>query len=134
MLPLLLLALWSPASLADEDLAKFQGTWKYESMEAAGKAVDVTPFKETLLVLKDGNFTQGDAKGTFAIDASKTPKTIDLKFANGPLKEITLKGIYELDDTTYKLCSGKPGGDRPKAFDSKAKDGGAISILKKVKP
>jgi uncharacterized protein (TIGR03067 family) len=133
MLALALSAMLTPVTFADEDLKKFQGSWKYDSMEVAGKPVDVTPFKTTLLVLKDGKFTQGEAKGTYTINASKTPKTIDLKFTNGPLEGITLRGIYELDETTYKLCSGKPDGARPKTFDSTAKDVGAISVLKKEK-
>jgi uncharacterized protein (TIGR03067 family) len=131
MIALLLSAMLSPAAFADDDLAKFQGTWKYESMEADGKAVDITPFKDIPLVLKDGKFTQGKAEGTYSIDALKNPKTMDLRFTSGPMKGITIKGIYELDATTYKLCSGKPNGARPKAFDSTAKDVGAISILKK---
>ncbi len=131
MLTLMLLAIISAPA---DDVAKFEGSWSYESMEAAGKPLDIAAFKEIPLVLKGKTFTQGEAKGTFILDDTKTPKTIDLTFTNGPPKGITVKGIYELDDKTYKLCSGKPKGERPKVFDSKAKDGGTISILKRINP
>jgi uncharacterized protein (TIGR03067 family) len=117
-----------------DELAKFEGTWRHESMEIAGKAQDVSPFRETPLILKGQSFTQGKAQGTFKIDPTKTPKTIDMTFANGPAKGITLQGIYELDATTYKLCVAGPDADRPKVFDSKPKDGGSVQVLKKVKP
>ena len=90
--------------------------------------------KESLLVIKGKEFTHGDTKGTFTIDDKKTPKTIDLTFTEGPSKGTTMKGIYELDDTKYKLCVVEDGGDRPKVFDSKAKNGGTLTVLKKVKP
>ena len=84
--------------------------------------------------LKGNTWAQEKAKGTFSIDPKKTPKTIDLTFTEGPPKGTVLKGIYELDDSTYKLCVGPPDGDRPRVFDSKAKDGGILQVLKKVKP
>jgi uncharacterized protein (TIGR03067 family) len=127
---LLLVAAIAPA----DDIAKFEGSWRIESMEMGGKAMDVGPLKETRLVLKGHTWAQGEAKGTFTIDAAKTPKTIDLKFTEGPPKGTVLKGIYELDDSTYKLCVGPPNGDRPRVFDSKGKDGGTLQVLKKVKP
>ena len=43
-------------------------------------------------------------------------------------------GIYEVDDTTYKLClSPKKDGERPKEFASKPNSENVIEILKKVK-
>jgi uncharacterized protein (TIGR03067 family) len=117
----------------DDDYKLFEGTWQFQSVESGGKAQDISAFKDTPLILKDKNWTQGEAKGTFKIDATKKPKTIDLTFTEGPPKGIVIKGIYELDETTYKVCVAKPGSDRPKVFDSKAKDGGSIQVLKKEK-
>ena len=118
----------------DDDYKTFAGSWKIESMEIAGKAFDVAEFSKTPLVLKGKAFTQGEAQGTFKIDATKTPKTIDLTFTNGPPKGITLRGIYELDETTYKLSVAKAGEDRPKVFDSKVKGVGSVQVLKRIKP
>lgn len=116
------------------DYALFQGSWTIESMEIGGKSADIAELRGVPLVLKDKTFAQGPAKGTYKIDATKSPRTIDLTFTEGPPKGISIRGIYELDATTYKLCIARPGSDRPKRFDSKAEDGGAIQILKKTKP
>ena len=134
MIAALLLATIGTIAAADDDLAKFEGSWRIESMEIAGKAVDLKYLKDSRLVLKGRTWAQDQAKGTYTIDATKTPKTIDLLFTEGPPKGTVLKGIYELDDTTYKLCVGPPKGERPTVFDSKAKGGGTLQVLKKVKP
>ena len=103
-------------------------------MEAGGKPLDLAELKDVPLVLKGKTFAQGEAKGTYKVDATKTPKTIDMTFTEGPPKGLTLRGIYELDDATYKLCIANPGSDRPRVFDSKAKDGGTVQVLKRAKP
>ena len=132
MIAALLLATIGTLAAAD-DVAKFEGSWQIESMEIAGKAVDLKDLKDSRLVLKGNTWAQDKARGTYTIDASKIPKTIDLTFTEGPVKGAVLKGIYELDDTTYKLCVGPPKGERPTVFDSKAKGGGTLQVLKKVK-
>ena len=134
MFSALLLAVVGTLTTPVDDIAKFEGSWRYESLEVAGKTVDVKEANESPLVIKGKTFAHGEDKGTFTIDDKKTPKTIDLTFTEGRLKETVMKGIYELDDATYKLCVGEPGSDRPKVFDSKAKDGGALAMLKKIKP
>jgi uncharacterized protein (TIGR03067 family) len=133
----LMTLLLAPAGVFDvnaDDYKLFEGSWRYESMEVGGKAQDISEFKDTPLVLKGKTWSQGEAKGTFKIDAAKKPKTIDLTFTEGPPKGLVLKGIYELDETTYKVCVANPGSDRPKVFDSKAKDGGSVQVLKRMKP
>ena len=133
MIAALVLATLGTLAPAADDVAKFEGSWQIESMEIAGKAVDLKDLKDSRLVLKGRTWAQGKAKGTYTIDATKTPKAIDLLFTEGSPKGTALKGIYELDDTTYKLCVGAPQGERPTVFDSKAKGGGTLQVLKKVK-
>src|SRR5947209_7125018 len=78
-----------------DDLAKFQGTWSFQSMEVGGNPVDLATLKDLPLVIKDNTWSQGGANGTFTIDATKTPKTIDMTFTV-PSKGTVVKGIYEL--------------------------------------
>src|SRR5262249_47235108 len=90
--------------------------------EGAGRG-----FKNSKLVLMGGKwtFTQGTAesKGTFKVDLTQKPKTIDITFTEGPEKGKTVLGIYELEGDTYKLCLSLKDKDRPKEFVSKAGSG-----------
>ena len=63
------------------------------------------------MTLKGKEFTstvQGNTThGTFKIDPTLSPKTIDITFTDGPGKDNTQKGIYELDgDTPEDLLGG----------------------------
>ncbi len=118
----------------DDDYSLFAGSWVIESMEIAGKAIDAAQIPIDPLILKGKTFKQGNATGTFKIDATKTPKTIDLTFTGGDPKGISLRGIYALDATTYTLAVAGAGEDRPKVLDSKAKGVGSVQVLKRVKP
>ncbi len=123
-----------PGDPTEADLALFQGTWRHESMEVDGKPADIASFRDTPLRIQGNTFTQGPVKGTFTIDATKPPRTIDLTFTDGDTKGLRMQGIYELDATTYKLCVAGPGADRPKRFDSKSGDGGSVQVLKRARP
>jgi uncharacterized protein (TIGR03067 family) len=120
-----------------KELERFQGTWRYESIESDGETIPAETFKDWRLV-KEGDrytFTQGDAvyKGTFKVDVSKTPKTIDITRTEGPEGGMKSAGIYELDGDTYKVCLAPPGKDRPTAFESKAGSGYVLQVLKREK-
>ena len=120
-----------------KELVKFEGTWKIESMVIDGKEAPPEVFKEAKLVCKGDQFTMthGDVvyKGTFKVDPSKKPKEIDVTFTEGPEKGKTVKGIYEVDDETYKVCMSEDEKDRPKKLESKEGSGHVLEILKKVK-
>ena len=64
-----------------------------------------------------------------------TPKTIDITITDGPGKDNTLKGIYELDGDTQKICwaHAREEPDRP-AFEAKPESGRILQVLEKVKP
>ncbi len=110
---------------ADEkqDLVKLQGTWNTKK----------GPVKDMVMTIDGNKFSlksEGqEFKGTFVIDSSKTPKTMDLTVTGGEGVELseykgkTSKAIYELDGETFKWCANEPGKDgRPTKFD---KDDGA---------
>lgn len=56
-------------------------------------------------------------KGTFHIDAGKTPKEIDVVGAKGPDNEAVIKGIYDLNGNGLKICFAH-GDTRPTQFKS----------------
>jgi uncharacterized protein (TIGR03067 family) len=106
---------------AEGDKEKLQGEWVSLKRESNGKGEILTrdgPFYHKFKFEGEKvNYTCGkvDDEGTFAIDSSKKPKTIDYTAATGFLME----GIYELDGDTLKICMGGFGSKRPAVFKSK---------------
>lgn len=96
------------------------GTWLASTAELAG-----VPFPEELrksikLVIGDGKYTvtvgaQPD-KGTLALDASKTPKTVDITGTEGPNQGKTILAIYERTGDTLRICYDLSGAARPTEF------------------
>jgi uncharacterized protein (TIGR03067 family) len=109
-----------PAS--EKDAKLLQGTWKGVTFERAGEkmpdnmaaAITMT-IKGDMLTVSDGNANE---TGTFTLDATKKPRTMDLVTMGA---KILL--IYDVDCDTLKLCWRTPGGERPKEFTGKDTDG-----------
>ena len=72
-------------------------------------------------------------RGVFKVNPAASPKTIDLTFSDGPGKDKTQKGIYELDQDTQKICFAKGDQPRPSEFTSKPGSGQMIQVLKREK-
>jgi len=70
-------------------------------------------------------------KGTYSIDVTSNPKTLDLHFTEGPEKGNTSLGIYELDGDDWKICLSLAPGNRPSAFATKPGSGHALELLKR---
>jgi uncharacterized protein (TIGR03067 family) len=121
----------------DEEYAKFEGTWQIVSLEVDAMRIPAETIKESRLIIKGKEFTMKEKiatyKGAFTIDPGKKPKTIDLKFTEGPEKGNTSLGIYELDGDDFKLCLTITAKDRPTEFASKAKSGLGLEVLKREK-
>jgi len=121
-----------------EELERFQGTWMLESLEIGGMKMDTKMFKDVRLILEGDKFTHKEGKepahGTFKVDVSKKPKTIDITFTDGPEKGNTILGIYELDGDSYKLCIDVAKKDvRPTKFESKKGTMLVLEVLKREK-
>ena len=113
---------------------KLDGKWLVISVERDGKADDA--LKGGVRVIAGEKYTLSDKNGkatpgTFKIDPTKKPKTIDMIPAEGQYKGKTLLGIYEIDSQTLKICFAEPGKERPTAFASK---GAVLAIHKREKP
>jgi uncharacterized protein (TIGR03067 family) len=106
---------------AKKDLAALQGTWTLVSMEVDGKAVDAEKLKSTTLTIKDNKYSllarQQLHEVEITLDPSKTPKTMDMKFLDGPNKDRVGRGIYVIEGKTLKICRGlDPQQERPRDF------------------
>src|ERR1700720_3417383 len=93
-----------PAALLRADAPKgdkdLDGDWEMVSTVRDGKDVAPPGEGKALLTINGDSvtFKMGDMshKGTIKVDASKTPKTLDLMPADGPQAGKTLVGIYEV--------------------------------------
>ena len=123
----------------NKDIARFQGEWTMMSGVADGAPIPDYLLKQIVQVFKEDLMT-GTMSGTmywkvkFAIDPSKSPKTIDYAIIGGPAAGAKQLGIYEIDGGTCKLCLGKLNGGRPKSFDATPGSGDTASTWKRVKP
>ena len=120
-----------------KEIEHLEGIWRYVSLEIEGNKAPQESYKGAKLVIKGDKFTayEGDEvlHGTFKVDTSKKPKTIDVTFSDGPDKGKIMRGIYELDNDTYKVCIAMPGKDRPTKFETKKDSGHVLEVLKREK-
>jgi len=123
---------------ADTDKEKLQGTWRAVSAERSGQAMKKAD--QHSLNFDGENFAIKRAgqimlKGTFKLDSTKSPKTIDMTPDDGPQKGQPSQGIYLLDGDNLKWCSAEPGkDDRPVEFATNTDTSYMLVIFKKEKP
>ena len=107
------------------DAKEIEGTWTFVSAVKGGKKKDFGD-DSVSLVFKSGKLTitKGDEtkNGTYKIDPAKKPKHIDMT-----VEENQIKGIYDLQGTTLRICGSAMGDDRPTEF--KSDEGSQIMLL-----
>jgi uncharacterized protein (TIGR03067 family) len=121
------------------ELAKFQGTWTYETVISAGMPDPADTFYRWTVTFEGSKQTvkvAGDliSIGTLKIDPSKSPKTIDVTTAQGPNKGAIMLGIYEINGDTLKVCFDTAGKKRPTELKSPLDSVTELQVLKRRKP
>jgi uncharacterized protein (TIGR03067 family) len=117
---------------------ELDGSWLVVSGEADSKPIPeeevkrkvVVTFDTAKLVLTEAG-KEDKVKLTFKINESRKPKQIDIT-PETPKRGV-IRGIYEADGDTLKICLGDPGKDRPKKFETKPGSGHKLMILKRQK-
>ena len=136
-----LVVFWSVPSWETRNSADFpllQGEWRQVSHEQDGGPVNALPkieTEETLRIsgrnfrrtqkLADGRVLERE-RGTFVLDNSQKPATIDFSMFQG-----TGHGIYELDGDTLTVCVTRSGGPRPSELETTKNDNRILSRYKR---
>jgi uncharacterized protein (TIGR03067 family) len=127
--------------LIRKDYERLSGTFQLVSGVIDGKPVPEDIRKETKLVTDMNKFTVSaggqagtSGAGTFMIDPTKSPKTVDSLQTTGPDKGKTLLGIYEIiDDNHKRACWAPAGRPRPTAFTSEPGSAHILQVWERIK-
>jgi uncharacterized protein (TIGR03067 family) len=133
-----LLAAGDANDAVKKELARFEGTWKFVSIETEKEKIPEEALKHPRLKIMGNKFTVMEDEnnsfgGTLKLDPTKKPKTIDVTFTDGKDKGKTSLGIYELEGDNFKVCVDPEGKTRPMEFAVKAGSGYFLEILKREK-
>lgn len=106
-----------------EEMKIFQGTWKQiacerdgvtEPLDEQGWESRVTFTDDAFVVtLADGS---SPIKGTYKLDPTRQPKTVDWTDTIGEDAGKTLLAIYSLEGDRLVFCAAYPGQERPTEF------------------
>ena len=134
---LIAIALAAPLSAqkpAAASAAALQGTWIFESIngEAPGEGAP-----EMTLTFSGKNYHQTvgaevNERGTFTVDVSRKPMTIDLTIVEGADAGKSQPGIFELSGDTLRANFALPGGTTRPA-DMKPSEGSLLLVAKRKK-
>jgi uncharacterized protein (TIGR03067 family) len=122
-----------------DEAEKLKGIWKGVSVQTGGDDWDATELiltveKDTLTVKADNRVF---IKGTFRLDATKTPRAIDVALTEGSWKKDGEEalGIYKIDKDSFTWCLAWPRKkERPKGFVTRAHDSHTLFTFKLEKP
>ena len=132
------LALGDDSAKAKDDGKKMQGSWRPVAAELGGKPFPDEVLKTMKLVLTDGKYTvtvgEQTDEGTVKLNPAKEPRAMDIEGTKGPNQGKTIPAIYELTDTTLRICYDLSGKARPKEFKTQADTQLFLVEYKRQKP
>jgi uncharacterized protein (TIGR03067 family) len=122
-----------------KDMKALTGTWRIVSEEREGTELGDEELKGAeAIYAADGRYSMvrgGDKpvyEGTFEIDATTEPKTIDFtQVSEGRTEGRVIPGIYEIEGDTLRVCRTTGGKGRPTGFSAPAGSGRVLLFLKK---
>ncbi len=121
-----------------KELEKFQGTWKYVSMDVEGKQQPGEVVKFTLIIKGDQwTVWAGQkivAQARIKLDPNRKPRTIDLTSTLDADKGRLIRGIYSLEGDRLTMCDrGADRGERPTTFVTRPGSGLVLVVLQHLK-
>jgi uncharacterized protein (TIGR03067 family) len=120
-----------------KDQDAMQGDWAGERFVVSGMELDDDNAQSIFRSIKGDSYTvylfrKKIDGGKYKIDATKSPKQIDL-MPEGKEKAGVIRGIYKLEKDTLTVTYSAAGKDRPTTFESKAGSGHTMTVWKKEK-
>jgi uncharacterized protein (TIGR03067 family) len=118
---------------SDRDLKALQGKWELVSIKRDWVEAKEPP---TYYVFEDATMTvyprdRRESYYTLKLDASKSPKQMDI-IATWPDGKVTkAEVIYELDGDVFRWCH--VDGKRPSVFVSERNPAGTLNVIRRVK-
>lgn len=116
-----------------KDKEALQGTWSVIEVVSDGKIADVTKLVNAKVIF-EGDKVSGKVirlgKGNetaYRLDPLAKPKAIDFIHEDG----VASPGIYWIEENKLKICNNQPKSGRPTTFESKAKSGTVLIILRR---
>jgi uncharacterized protein (TIGR03067 family) len=123
-----------PQDSVHSEQEKLAGDWRLVSVEANGEKLPDQQVNEFSLTFKGDKFTsyRGGEKrtGSYTIDPTKKPKTMEIVPADGPDKGKTWSLIYDLEGNTLRICGREVGKERPTGFNTKDQKGIILMVLR----
>jgi uncharacterized protein (TIGR03067 family) len=135
LLPFLVAA--EPADANRKDQDAMQGDWACERLVRDGQALGDDDAGAYFRTVKGNAYTihrfrKKAGAGTFVLDASKTPKHIDI-IPDGAAKGVIIHGLYKIEGGRITMCFGAPKQERPKGFESKEGSGLTLTVWAREK-
>jgi len=114
------------------DVKQMQGDWMVRSMKTNGIN---TPPEEAQALFRTvtgtsysvSRYSKPIVRGTFKLDAGKSPRTIDSTLMGAANSE-PLLGIYEFEGNLLRICNAPPGKPRPADFQAKLGSGHTLTV------
>jgi uncharacterized protein (TIGR03067 family) len=122
-----------------DDAESFKGNWSIVSMKMDGRSAPEDLVKNFRCRFEEKTYNNTIAsdvveEGSYTIDASKTPRTIDFDIKKGHDEGKKQLGIYKLEGDKLTLVLTEPGSTtRPKSFKAEAGDSLVEVVLQRVK-
>lgn len=118
------------------DRERYAGTWRVRSIESDGQ---VSAQEDRVILVDnkpDGSWTlsvdgREVSRGTSTIDPLAVPKEIDLEITAGDGAGSTIKGIYEVDEGSRRLCFRGGNGWRPREFSGAAGNDSVLIVFER---
>lgn len=124
------------ADQARRGSSEWEGFWTMVSGEQEGNAITEDELVGDRLVITGNRYRVklGDklVRGTFKLDPSQTPATIDVTDSNGAYKGKTCLGIYRVEGDTQHVAFAPPGKPRPKDFTTKSGTAHMVHVWKRL--
>lgn len=121
LIPVVIAMVMTACAGDKDDARQIQGTWTIADAQFGGAPFPAEAAKTIVLKLDGGKYelkAESLDKGTYSVDATAKPKTLDVFGVEGPNAGKHFPGIYELNGDVLKVCYELGDGPRPTEFKS----------------